>query len=207
MDAQIGKVVDWLKRENAYDNTMIVVASDHGESFGERNRVGHANSPYQNLLHVPLLVKYPQAARTRRGEPARQPDRCGAHDSAYRAGPLPKAMQGRSLRDPAETRTIYGETFPCPVMQPPDCPNGCAAKAIFAWPMKYITSSNGKRELFDLSVDPNEQRNLYIQQQERADELNAALTAWKKALPTQTRQNKQVDPEKLKQLKGLGYIQ
>jgi hypothetical protein len=92
-------------------------------------------------------------------------------------------------------------------MQPPDCPGGCTAKAVFSWPMKYISSSNGKRELFDLSVDPGEQRNLYIKQQERAAELDAALTAWKKNLPTQTRQTKQVDPEKLKQLKGLGYIQ
>ncbi len=64
IDAQVGNVVDWLKRHNQYDNTMIVVTSDHGESFGAKNRVGHANSPYQNLLHVALLIKYPGAART-----------------------------------------------------------------------------------------------------------------------------------------------
>ena len=43
MDAQIGKIIDWLKQEKAYDDTMIVVTADHGESFGERHRVGHAN--------------------------------------------------------------------------------------------------------------------------------------------------------------------
>ena len=59
VDHQIGEVVTWLKRHGAYDNTMIVVTSDHGEAFGERHRVGHANSPYQNLLHVALIVKYP----------------------------------------------------------------------------------------------------------------------------------------------------
>ena len=94
MDAQIGKVIDWLKREKAYDNTMIVVASDHGESFGERHRVGHANSPYQNLLHVPLLIKYPRS--TRRGVETRpgQPDRRGAHDSERRAGAVAKGHAG-----------------------------------------------------------------------------------------------------------------
>ncbi|HXA50348.1 MAG TPA: sulfatase, partial [Candidatus Acidoferrum sp.] len=63
VDAQVGKIVDWLKRHNAYDNTMIVVTSDHGEAFGDKNRVGHANSPYQNLLHVALLIKYPGSSR------------------------------------------------------------------------------------------------------------------------------------------------
>ena len=63
VDHQIGEVVTWLKRHGAYDNTMIVVTSDHGEAFGERHRVGHANSPYQNLLHVALIVKYPHTAQ------------------------------------------------------------------------------------------------------------------------------------------------
>jgi len=92
-------------------------------------------------------------------------------------------------------------------MHSPDCPNGCTAKAVIAWPMKFISSSNGKRELFDLNLDPDERRNLYVQQHERLTQLDAELSAWKKMSPGQTRQNKQVDPEKLKQLKGLGYIQ
>ncbi len=206
IDAQIGKVVDWLKREKAYDNTMIVVTSDHGESFGERHRVGHANSPYQNLLHVPLLIKYPRSAHPGvESRPASLIDVAPTILSAVQA-PLPAALQGRGLDPGGEARTIYGETFPCPVMQPPECPNGCTAKAIFEWPMKFIASSNGKRELFDLSADPDEQRNLFIQQQERATRMDAALGAWRKVLPSQTRQNKQVDAEKRKGLEGLGYI-
>jgi arylsulfatase A-like enzyme len=207
MDAQVGRVVDWLKRENAYDNTMIVVASDHGESFGERSRVGHANSPYQNLLHVPLLVKFPRGGQT--GVERRPVSLIDVAPSILAAAqaPVPATMQGRNLAAAGEPRVLYGETFPCPVMQPPVCPGGCTAKAIIAWPMKYISSSNGKRELFDLSNDPNEQTNLFIRQQERATQLDGDLTAWRKNLPTQTRQTKEVDPEKLKQLKGLGYIQ
>jgi arylsulfatase A-like enzyme len=210
MDAQVGKVIDWLKRENAYDNTMIIVASDHGESFGERHRVGHANSPYQNLLHVPLLVKFPHAAQ--HGVESRPVSLIDVAPSVLAAAQarIPATMQGRNLAAAAEPRTLYGETFPCPVMQPPTCPGGCIAKAIYSWPMKYITSSNGpniRRELFDLSSDPNEQVNLLIRQQDRATQLDADLVAWRKNLPAQTRQTKEVDPEKLKQLKGLGYIQ
>jgi arylsulfatase A-like enzyme len=207
MDAQIGKVIEWLKRENAYDNTMIVVTADHGESFGERNRVGHANSPYQNLLHVPLLVKYPHNAR--RGVEDRLVSLIDVAPTILEIAqvPLPGTIQGRPVTTPSETRAVYAETFPCPVMQPPECPRGCSAKAVFAWPMKYIASGSGKRELFDLSSDPDEKTNLFIQQRELATHLDAVLTDWKKNLPTQTRQNKQVDPEKLKQLQGLGYIQ
>ena len=93
------------------------------------------------------------------------------------------------------------------MIHPKECENGCTAKAIFSWPLKFITTSNGKRELFDLAADPDETRNLYVQQMARALDLDAQLNAWMKSRPAQTRQNKQVDPEKLKQLKGLGYVQ
>jgi arylsulfatase A-like enzyme len=206
-DVQIGRVVDWLKREKAYDNTMIIVASDHGESFGERQHVGHANSPYQNLLHVPLLVKYPHS--TLHGVESRPVSLIDVAPSVLAAAqaPVPPAMQGKNLAGSGEPRTLYAETFPCPVMQAPECPGGCTAKVIYQWPMKYVTSSNGKRSLFDLSVDPNEQHSLLVLQQDRVTEMDTALSSWRKNLPAQKRQNKQMDAEKLKQLKGLGYIQ
>src|SRR5262249_49513638 len=96
-DAQIGKLIDWLKRHNAYDNTMIVVTSDHGESFGERNRVGHANSPYQNLLHVGLLIKYPGASR--RGVETQPVSLIDVAPTALAtlSIPIPAGMQGTPL--------------------------------------------------------------------------------------------------------------
>ena len=96
-DQQIGDVVTWLKRRGAYDNTMIVVTSDHGEAFGERNRVGHANSPYQNLLHVALMVKYPHQAR--RGTEDRPVSLTDVAPTILEAAGIaaPQAMQGRSL--------------------------------------------------------------------------------------------------------------
>ena len=105
VDHQIGEVVTWLKRRGAYDNTMIVVTSDHGEAFGERHRVGHANSPYQNLLHVALIVKYPhQARRGTEERPVSLTRRCaddpgggGHRRAANHAGPQPDG--GRGPRD------------------------------------------------------------------------------------------------------------
>jgi len=207
VDAQIGKLVDWLKRHNAYDSSMIIVVSDHGESFGDRNRVGHGNSPYQNLLHVVLTVKYPHAAT--RGvitAPVSLIDVAPTVLSALNLA-VPPNMQGKALTDSAAAkRMIYAETFPCPVMHPLECPKGCAAKAIFDWPLKFIASDNGKRELFDLDRDPDEHRDLNNQGQERAAELAAELGAWSRALPARTHGAKQIDPEKLRHLEGLGYI-
>jgi arylsulfatase A-like enzyme len=206
IDHQIGEVVKWLKHRGAYDNTMIVVTSDHGEAFGERHRVGHANSPYQNLLHVALIVKYPHQAR--RGTEERPVSLIDVAPTILQEAGIavPQTMQGRSLAATAD-RDIFSETFPCPVAHSPDCPNGCTARAIFSWPYKFITTSNGHRELFELSGDPAESRNLYIQQPERAAQLADRLSVWMKSMPQQSQETHTLSPEDLRRLKSLGYVQ
>ncbi|MBV9507951.1 MAG: sulfatase [Acidobacteriia bacterium] len=209
MDAQIGSLVDWLKRRNAYEDTMIIVTSDHGEAFGERNLTGHANSPYQNLLHVPLIVKYPFSAKK------------GSVDSIVSlidVAPtilqqlglaLPPNMQGRSLLEPpqAKAREIFSETFPCAVLGSLECPRGCIARAVFSWPYKFVTSTNGRRQLFDISRDPDETRDLYPSMIGLGRELNGDLHAWMKTFPSHPRQAISLDPEALRRLKSLGYVQ
>jgi arylsulfatase A-like enzyme len=118
----------------------------------------------------------------------------------------PQTMQGRNLTAVGD-REIFSETFPCPVAHSPDCPNGCTARAIFSWPYKFITSSNGHRELFDLSSDPTERRNLYVQKPARAEQLAGRLSAWMKSMPQQSRETHTLSPEDLRRLKSLGYVQ
>lgn len=59
-DQSFGKLVAWLKAHQIYDQALIVVVSDHGEEFLEHGKVGHVNSLYQELLHVPLIIKFPK---------------------------------------------------------------------------------------------------------------------------------------------------
>lgn len=59
VDHQFGRLVSKLKQLGVYDNTLIVVVSDHGESLGEQKRWVHGNSLYNEQLFVPLLVKLP----------------------------------------------------------------------------------------------------------------------------------------------------
>ena len=59
LDAELGSLFGRLKVMNLLDNTLIILTADHGESFGDHGLYGHGNSLYNNLLHVPLIVRYP----------------------------------------------------------------------------------------------------------------------------------------------------
>ena len=207
MDEQIGKLISWLRMEHIYDDTMIIVTSDHGESFGERSRVGHANSAYQNLLHVALLIKYPNSAL--KGVVTAPVSLIDVAPTVLRTlgFPVVPGMQGISLLEsPSEHRNIFGETFPCPVLHSPDCPNGCLSRTIVSWPDKLITTSNGNRELFDLAADSGESRNLFSVRPEVAQRMRADLRLWIKTMPRLNQPKSQVDKQSLQVLRGLGYL-
>lgn len=59
-DSKIGEITSILKEKNLYENTMIIVTSDHGEHFGEHNQWSHVASLYKEVLHIPLIIKFPK---------------------------------------------------------------------------------------------------------------------------------------------------
>ncbi len=65
-DQQIGRLFEELQRRGVLDRTIVVVASDHGEQFGEHGVIDHGNSLYIQALHVPLLIRYPARVPSRR---------------------------------------------------------------------------------------------------------------------------------------------
>jgi len=185
IDAQLGQLIDWLKRENLYDNTMIVVTADHGESFGERRLFQHGNSLYSNLLHVGLVVKYPHQAHT--GVVSTPVSLIDILPTVLRAAGVepPAGVQGVDLLDPAasQPRNLFSESFPCPVMHGPACPGGCLMRTVVSWPNKYIFSSNGKSEVYQLQQDPKETHNLFGSLSPTAQILATQLNAWIKTMP------------------------
>lgn len=56
-DAQLGRLIAWLKQNRLYDKTAIVVVSDHGESLGDHGEREHGFFIYNSTLHVPLIIK------------------------------------------------------------------------------------------------------------------------------------------------------
>jgi arylsulfatase A-like enzyme len=209
IDSQIGQLVDWLKSQNLYDNTMIIVTADHGESFGERRLFLHGNSLYANLLRVGLLVKYPYGAHA--GVVDAPVSLIDIFPTVMKAAGVepPPGIQGRDLLDPAasDPRELFSESFPCPVLHGPQCPSGCLMRTVVSWPDKFIWSSKGSPEAYQLRQDPGETHNLFGSLNKTAQALSAALRAWIKTMPPQLKQNVTMSPEDVKRFKALGYIQ
>lgn len=61
-DTRVGEVIDELRRRGIWDKTIFIVLSDHGEEFDEHGGWLHDQSVYEELIHVPLLIRFPQDA-------------------------------------------------------------------------------------------------------------------------------------------------
>ena len=64
LDACLGEFISDLKARDLYDQSVIILTSDHGDSLGEEGRMGHAYSLYPRSVRVPLIVHVPPALRS-----------------------------------------------------------------------------------------------------------------------------------------------
>lgn len=60
LDACFGKFINYLKSSAIYDNSIVVLTSDHGDSLGEEGRWGHAFTVFPEVIRVPLIVHVPE---------------------------------------------------------------------------------------------------------------------------------------------------
>ena len=65
MDACFGEFIHFLKRSKLYDNSVIIVTSDHGDSIGEMLRWGHSYTMSPEVSRIPLIVRVPERFRER----------------------------------------------------------------------------------------------------------------------------------------------
>jgi arylsulfatase A-like enzyme len=205
LDAQIGRLVARLEELGLYDNTLIVITSDHGEAFGERNCVGHGTTPYQDQVRVPLIVKYPgqsdpRAIRARVSQVDVMPtvlDVLGI--------PSPAPTQGVSLLDAERgaPRFVLTESFPNLRCGPRFMR---MERAVFSGSMKLVDLGNGEWELYDLARDPDETANRYRRDDPGAAVLSAYLERWLKEKPQDRGDSGKLDEETLRRLKSLGYL-
>ena len=102
MDAQVGRFVEELKSLGLYDQATLVVTSDHGEEFWDHGGFEHGHTLYDELIHVPLIVKFPAGVEPGRhavSEPVRVLD----------VMPTLEAPQGNCDDGQAEA---FGQTLP-----------------------------------------------------------------------------------------------
>jgi arylsulfatase A-like enzyme len=208
-DAAFAQLIERLRQRGIYEKALIIVTGDHGEAFGERGLMEHGVSVYEDQVHVPLVIKYPNQNEARVVRmPVSHVDLLPTIlDTLGYA--VPAHAQGRSLRDPAglEKREIMAESFPNLFFGAWRPKLDRTERAIRAGSLKLIVSDKGKNELYDLSEDRDEAHNLRALGHAGAGELEAALRSWVGRAPAAGSRAVAEGEEELRRLKGLGYVQ
>lgn len=205
LDSQLRALISELKNLGLFQNSMIVITSDHGEAFGERNLVGHGFSVYQDQVHVPLIIKYPHqeqpsSVATVVSQVDLMPTMLGV--LGFKA---PKDIQGKDLQhlEDGAARPVVSESFPISLF-------GRASRkterAVFSGSTKLIALRSGGQELYDLARDPDERKDLYRPNGNEAVGLARYLEEWVARIPPHTADGWGVDVNTLERLKSLGYI-
>lgn len=180
-DDATGHFLDELKARGYFDSSVVLVAADHGESFG-RGWVGH-NGPYlyQSLIHVPLIVRLPgQTQGSRIGAFAQHAD---VAPTLLELLGLPRAgsMEGESLLPALSGRPLAGmPKFSMNLENDSrfgDLTSGTVA--VMADGHKYIRYLGGRRnsELYDLNSDPHEGRDLVASSPALVEKFEAIVRA------------------------------
>ncbi len=172
LDRSLARLLDGVSKGPRNEGTIVVMTSDHGESLGEHDRFGHRNSLDEEATRIPLVVRGPGLeAGESRDTPVQLVDVFGY--LARSAGlPLERGLDARPL---GERRHVVIEHRPGPQgALPATYPRGDLS-ALVEWPFKYIEGSTVEAALFDLSVDPEEQRNLVAREPARVDAMRLVL--------------------------------
>lgn len=112
-DACLGELLEELKRKGLFDETLVVVVGDHGDAFKEHGRLTHGHAPYDELMHVPFVVRTPSLdIRDRRIEAL-----CSLIDlyptilDYVDEGNVPENVQGISLSDALNGGPVDGHEY------------------------------------------------------------------------------------------------
>lgn len=185
-DHHLGRLFEWLETSGRMLDTMIVVMSDHGESFGERGVYRHSSQLFSDQTHVPSIFYVPG------GQPRRVPDYVSTIDlgtTILRAAgiPAPDQYSGVTLLplmrgEMFEHPELYGEQTlrekEFPNLRPDDYPQPVNKKYMIVTQegLKLILDRNyWVFQLFDLTTDPLELHNLADEKPKRFEHLKGRL--------------------------------
>jgi arylsulfatase A-like enzyme len=215
VDAALGELLDELRRRGFADDAVTVLASDHGEEFGEHDGWFHGLTLHRESLSVPLLIhdsrrvmgtarRSPGAAR--RDEPVDLLDVPTTLLALAGVDPAP-GMRGRDLlAGQLGGRDLVAELHPDPLFAERVRPRE-QRLSLLRWPWKALIRRDGGVSLYRLDRDPGEVDSLAAEADEvgadlgeRAARLARALDQTAAAPPGQP-----PDPQTLEALRALGY--
>jgi arylsulfatase A-like enzyme len=207
VDTVFQTLVDKLKSLGILDDTIVVVMADHGEEFYEHKNWGHGQGLYNELIHVPLIIRYPKAFQpTRIKTPVMSVDVVPTLLDLASAPPKPTAA-GKSL---------------VPLAKGDDVPRNPqafseliyrfgATRSVVDDKYKLIHKQQDQRvgtEMYDLATDYPEQKNLVEVDTAEAGRLQTQMAdtlKWADAHKATAAEAK-IDDEMGKRLKALGYL-
>jgi len=206
MDHYVGEIVALLEKKQLLKNTLVVIAGDHGEAFGEHGERGHQVFCYDENLRVPLIFSAPGSlpAGLRLEQKACLADILPTI-LEYLREPVPPSVQGRSLLPAMQDkkmpeRDLYLESF-------------FAREAFHCAPIRGIVRGHFKYldlprpELYDLLADPGERRNLVSARAALGRELKTGLHALARRLETGAMESsRRLTSAERDTLASLGYI-
>lgn len=204
VDARFGQLIKWLKETNLFEQSIVVVISDHGDTFQEHRSLFHEQI-YAPVSHIPLLIHFPHDQFV------------GSHSELaesidlmptlleYLNLTLPNDLQGRSLLP-----LLRGENW-VPRNAVTESPYRGRRLGITGRGFRMLlTEKTGEIELYRYREDPLEQENLAESRPDRIRALSRRLLAWQKMVGKENwkrRVQKSLKKETIEQLKTLGYIE
>jgi arylsulfatase A-like enzyme/Tfp pilus assembly protein PilF len=186
-DAIVGSLLERLKTAGVYDRALIVLVSDHGEGLWDHGEDQHGILLYREALQVPLVIKLPGSER--KGTSVATPV---ALSSIF---PTVLGLEGSLLDAKTAAKPVYSETL--------------YPRIHLGWSeLRSLIDGNhhcieGPRaELYDLSSDAAEKRDLASSERRTAAALRGELAKY----PSNIEAIGAIDPEEAKKLAALGYV-
>ncbi len=224
IDSFIKELIEELKKSGIYDKTLLVFFADHGEElYGHNFYIDHPRSVYENVLRIPLIMRYPK-----------------------------KIPVNKRIKNVVESIDIMPTVLEFCEISPTEKLSGISLSPLWkgkefkkdfgvsqwrnlifilrtidwvyiwnptkVWPTDFVYKSGEypveKEELYNIKTDPKQKNNLIDKNRQIADNLNAKIIAWatsaldKNDWPKDI--NKEIKPKLTKKmedaLRSLGYI-
>lgn len=181
VDDGIANLLQALDELGLAEDSLVVLTGDHGESMFQHDIYFDHHGLYDDIIHVPLLMRRPSFIPSSRALPS-MVQHCDVAPTLLEAAgcPIPAQMGGRSLWNLATGKSDQGgwdRVYACEstwqakwAVRTPD------RKLIVAREQDHHNMP--PRELYDLAADPQETVNLAIERWEEAAELEQDLESW-----------------------------
>jgi arylsulfatase A-like enzyme len=213
-DALVGKLIRLLQEHDLYEDAIFVVLSDHGEEYSQHGRYGHGHAVYDEVIHVPLILRAPQGRAAGRLISASTALVDVAPTVLELAGlPVPSEFQGRSLvgliNDTIDPQRFEDRA----ILFVSSDAHGDSGMKKGRW--KVVTGRGHGDELYDLWSDPRESVDLAPESDSLARRLGDELSRWMAEMEktgedngwfSQPQEGDALSDEVREQLRALGYV-